>query len=85
MTESILRWMQNYEARFQEPGSLKTSQFNLLQDEKFEDLEDPQKSLDSFLKESNDSSLFDDHFNRADFQQVMNAWKEKNLPEVAVN
>ena len=85
MTESILRWMQSYESRFQEVKSGKPSQFNLLQGEKFEEMEDSQKSLDSFLDKSNNSSLFDEHFNRADFQQVMKRWKEKNLPGVVAN
>ena len=94
MSDSILQWMQNYEARFTKykPNSdkiLKSHKDQKMilgkESEKFEESPDSQQNLDLFINKSIDSALFDENFDQTDFQSFTKQWKEKNLSGLAAN
>ena len=94
MSDSILQWMQNYEARFTKYKPTSDKKFNSEkteiknfepQSEKFEESPDSQQNLDNFINKSLDSALFDDNFDQTDFQLFTKQWKEENLSGLVAN
>ena len=94
MSDSILQWMQNYEARFKKykPNSDKifsSKKAKIInfehQSDKFEESPDSQQNLDNFINKSLNSALFDENFDQTDFQLFTKQWKEKNLAGLAAN
>jgi hypothetical protein len=81
---SIFGWMQTHERRFM---GKQTGVDPALQagTKATNGIQNPQKSLDAFLKppaalseELDDSTLFDDEFSLSDFRSATQSWKEKN-------